>query len=175
MFSSQAPTGSIFITLGIVIVVLLLRNRQARRLRIEMLWIRPAIFVAVMGATLVGLPPPFTLTSVVIMLAGLAIGCALGWQRGKFMKIDVHPETHDMTIQASVIGMIFIVVVIAIRYLLSGTMIQNASNLHLPVLAISDAFVLLAGGIMATQGLEVWLRARRLLAESVAAKAARGG
>ena len=138
-----------------------------------MMWVRPAIFIVIMGAALISLPPPFTLTSALILLAGLAAGCALGWQRGKFMKIDVHPETHDMTIQASVVGMIFIVVLVAVRYLLSGEMIQNAANLHLPVLAVSDAFVLLAGATMATQGLEVWLRARRLLAESVAAKAAR--
>jgi len=41
-----------------------------------------------------------------------------------------------------------------------------------PVLA-SPLSRLLAGGIMATQGLEVWLRARKMLADSIAAKAAR--
>jgi hypothetical protein len=173
MYSSHATPISILIMLGVLVVVLILRNRQARRLRIEMLWIRPAIFVVFMGVTLFALPPPLTVTSILIMAAGLAVGCALGWQRGKFMRLDIHPETHDMTIQASVVGMIFIVVLVAVRYLMSGAMVQNAGSLHLPVLAISDAFVLLAGGIMATQGLEVWLRARRMLADSIAAKAAR--
>jgi Protein of unknown function (DUF1453) len=174
MFSSHTPASSIFVTLGILVVVLILRNRQARRLRIELLWVRPAIFIVLMGATLFGLPPPFTVTSILIMAAGLATGCALGWQRGKFMRLDIHPETHDMTIQASVVGMIFIVALVAVRYLLSTTLVANASSLHLPVLAISDAFVLLAGGVMATQGLEVWLRARRMLADAVAAKATSG-
>jgi hypothetical protein len=62
----------------------------------------------------------------------------------------------------------------AVRYSLNGVMQSNAGLLHLPILAISDAFVLLAGGMMMVMSLEMWLRSRKMLAEAIAAKAARG-
>jgi hypothetical protein len=173
MFEPHGQPLSLLISLLLVAVLALARNRRPRRLRIEWLWVRPALFILLMGATLVGLPPPLTPVSALLLGAGLSAGCVLGWQRGRFMLIDVDPETHALSLRASPIGVVFIVALVAFRYALSGVMRESAATLHLPVLAITDALVLLTGGLMAAQGLEMWLRARRLLAQAVAAKAAR--
>ena len=163
---------SILTTLAVVAAAALLRNRRPRRLRIELLWIRPALFVVMMGAVLAGLPPPLTPISVALLACGLVIGCLLGWQRGRLMRIEIEPETHALSVRASRLGVLFIIALVALRYGLSGLVRDNAPLLHLPLAAATDAFVLLAGGIMSAQGLEMWLRARRLLAQAVAARTA---
>lgn len=172
MFPGGGQPIGMVITLLIVSGVLLLRNQRPRRLRIERLWIRPALFVVLMGAMLAGLPPPPTPASAALLAGGLVVGCALGWQRGRLMRIDIDPETHALSVRASPLGLLFIIAVVALRYGLNIVMRENASLLHLSILAVTDALVLLAGGIMAAQGLEMWLRARRLLAQAVAAKTA---
>ncbi len=49
--------------------------------------------------------------------------------------------------------------------------VQSRSAFGIPTAAITDGLVLLLGAMIVTQSLEMWLRARRLLAEAVAAKA----
>ena len=105
------------------------------------------------------------------MIAALAAGCGLGWQRGRLMRIDINPETHEMTSQASIVGVAFIMVVMVARMGLRSLLQGNAGFLHVPTAVIADGLVLLAVGMLATQRLEVWLRARKLLAQAQAAKA----
>jgi hypothetical protein len=159
------------IPIAVVLLILVLRNNRPRKLRIELLWVRPLIWTLILLAALTYQPPPMTLVSVALMAAGLALGCALGWQRGRFQKITVDPETHAITSRASVVGMIFILALVLVRYGLRDVMAQNAAALHLPVSAALDALIILAAGMMVTQSLEMWTRARRLLEEARAAKA----
>jgi hypothetical protein len=172
MFPGGGQPFSLLIMLLVVSAAGLLRNQRPRRLRIGLLWIRPALFVVLTGALLFGPPPPLTPISMGLLACGLAIGCALGWQRGRLMRIEVDPETHALSARASRLGLLFIIALVAVRHELDILMRQNALLLRLPHLAVTDAFVLLAGGIMSAQGLEMWLRARRLLAAAMAAKAA---
>jgi len=158
----------------VVIPILIVRNARPRRLRIELLWVRPLIFIVLMGGALAFVRPPLDTPDVALMIAALAIGCALGWLRGRSMRIDVHPETHDLTARASPIGLIFIFGLLALRYGIRGVAIETAPVMHLSVLAIADALVLMAVAMMVVQGVEMWLRARRLLADAQAANLPKG-
>jgi hypothetical protein len=176
------PTGhlgpqnySLLITLAVVVGVVLLRNSRPRRLRIERMWIRPALFLALLVSSLAAAPPPITVASLALMVSALAAGCALGWQRGRFMTIDVHPETHDLTSRASPLGVLFILVLIVLRLWMRTALTSGASLGGVPATAAADALIALAAGMMMTQSLEMWLRARRLLEEAVAAKSATPG
>jgi len=166
--SPQLVAG--LVPLAIVVLVLVLRNSRPRPLNIERLWIRPAIVLILMGVALAATAPPLDPLNIGILAAALAIGCGLGWLRGRSMRIDVHPETHALTARASPLGLILIFGLLLVRYALRGAAYESASFLHLSVLAIADAFMLLAVGMLSVQGLEMWLRARRLLAEAQAAK-----
>jgi len=157
---------SLLIGMAVALTIVLLRNRQARRLRVEMLWVRPVIFTVLVGASLVAEPPVLTPLALTILAVGLVLGGALGWQRGRLMHIEVDPETHMLRSQASPLGLIFIVVLMVIRFGLRGFLFQYASQWHLPLVAVSDAFLLFILGLFATQGLEMWLRAQRLLTEA---------
>lgn len=167
---SPQLVGSL-VPLAIILAILAVRNSRPRPLRIERLWIRPVIFIVLMGAALTATAPEPSVENIGLLVAALLVGGAMGWLRGRSMLIHVHPETHELSARASPLGLVFIVGLLLVRYGLRGAAFEGASFLHLSIIAIADAFVLLAVGMMVVQGLEMWLRARRLLAEAIAAKA----
>jgi hypothetical protein len=145
----------------IVILVLAVRLRslgRERPLKIERLWIVPAIYVVVAGIAFWAHPP--TRFAWLWCLIALAAGAGLGWQRGRMMRITVDPETHDVSQRASPVAMLLIFALILIR---SGAR-SAAPGLAVDVMTLTDVLVAFALGLLATQRLEMWLRARRLLA-----------
>jgi hypothetical protein len=171
----QGGTAQIYSTIIVVLimtVILWRRNSRPRQLKIERLWIRPVLFALIVSVTLTATPFPLDPLSLAVFTLALVVGGGLGWQRGRFMRIDVHPETHDVTSRASPVGMIFIVAILALRLLLRGAALESRSALGLPAAAITDGLILLLGAMIVAQSLEMWLRARRLLDEARAAKAA---
>jgi len=156
------------IPIGIFLLVFGLRARrlsQLRPLRLERLWIFPALYLIVCVWMLVQFPP--TLAGWALCVVALAAGAALGWQRGKTMRITVDPETHRLNQKASPAGILFLFAIIGVR----AAARAGSSALHLNVAMLSDALVVLALGLFAAQRLEMYLRARRLLDEARAARA----
>jgi hypothetical protein len=152
--------------------IILLRNRQARKLRIELLWIRPVLFAALIALNLFIAPPPITVLVIAALAIACAVGAAIGWQRGKFMRIDVDPATHAMTSQASPWGIVFILGLIGVRMFISQTAVAQHATLGLSTGAVTDILLVFAGAMFVAQSLEMWLRAKRLLAEARAEKPA---
>ena len=102
-----SPNGSPWATLipiVIAMVLVILRNSRARRLRIEAMWVAPLIIVAMIGLALWGESqaslarggPGFALRPVNIGLdlAGVIVGALLGWWRARFTHITIDPATH---------------------------------------------------------------------------------
>ena len=164
-------TTSILIGLAIMVPILLLRNARPRKLRVELLWIRPAIWVVIAALSFSQAPPPLSATGLAIMAASLAAGAVLGWQRGRMMRIEVDPQTHQMTLRASPAAMIFIVVLMVLRVSVRDMAMQSLGQTHLPITVLVDALILFSLGLMLTQSAEMWIRGRRLLAQAQAAKA----
>jgi hypothetical protein len=165
---------STIIAVGVILIVMILRNRRPRKLRVELLWLRPIIFAIIVVTTITASPVAMDVVTLAVLGVALAAGAALGWQRGRLMRIDVNPETHALTTQASPIGVLLILAVLALRMLLRGAAIESRSALGLPASTITDALVLLLGAMVVLQSLEMWLRAQRLLDQARAAKAAAG-
>lgn len=173
MGSGMQGSGQLYglgLTLLIAVAVMAMRNRRPRRLRLEAMWIRPLIFLALVGLTFASAPPPQGALAISALAVALILGVALGWVRGSMMRIDVHPETHDISAQASIVGMMLILGLLVLR-----TSLRNAATTTsiagLPASALTDSLILFAGAMMITQSLEMFLRARKLLAEAQAAKA----
>lgn len=141
------------------------RLTQLRPLRIERLWIFPAIYLLVCTWMLVQFPP--TPVGWGLCAIGLLAGAALGWQRGKTMRITVDPETHQLNQKASWAGVAFLFVIVSLR----AAARAEGSALHLNVAMLTDILVVLALGLFAVQRVEMYLRAKRLLEEARAARA----
>jgi hypothetical protein len=161
-----ASWASYLIPLAIVAVVVILRNSRSQRLRIETLWLLPVVYAVLLGASLYAAPPPITQASIALLAAGLVVGAVVGWQRGRLMEIHIHPETHDMTSRASPIGIVLILGVMVLRYAARDLLSGGAGSLGVPVIAIGDAFIVLAIGMLSAQRVEVWRRASQMLAEA---------
>lgn len=162
---------SLVVALAILVAVLLLRNRRPRALRVERLWIRPLLFLAIFVSTLAAAPPPVTPTSFAVLAAALVVGGALGWQRGRFIHIEVDPTSHDLTSRVSPVGLVFVLALVLVRTGMRSALTGNAALGGLSAALAADALIGLAAAMMAVQSLEMWLRARRLLAQATSAQA----
>jgi hypothetical protein len=154
------------ITAAIVVIVLALRMRrmgQMRPLKLETLWVVPAIYAAVAAMMFWQLPPTGTVG--IATLVGLVVGAAVGWQRGKMMHIHVDPETHALNQKASPAAFLFLVVLIAVRSFGRGLLGAEGGS---PAM-LTDPLIAFALGMFTLTRVEMYIRAKRLLEE------ARGG
>ncbi len=150
------------ITAVIVIVVLALRMRrmgQMRPLKLETLWVVPAIYAAVAAMMFWQLPPTGTVG--IATVVGLLIGAAVGWQRGKMMHIHVDPETHALNQKASPAAFLFLVALIAVRSFGRGLLGSEGLS---PAM-ITDPLIAFALGMFTLTRVEMYIRAKRLLEE----------
>lgn len=136
------------------------RMSQMRPLKLEQLWIVPAIYLVVVAASFVASPP--TATGWAVTLAGVALGGALGWFRGKTVAIHVDPATHRLNQKASPLGMLILLVVVG------GRMVARAGGqaAHLDVVTLTDGLLGLALGTFTMMRVEMYLRGSRLIAAS---------
>jgi NAD/NADP transhydrogenase beta subunit len=161
----QSGQPNVVVILVAVVVVglglfLRLRRMAAKRpLRPGMLWVVPAIFVGVAVLNFVQYPP-HGLDWLWIAVA-LVLGAALGWQRGRLMKIWVEPDSGTLMSQGSGWAIVFLLALIALRAVLRAGLAMEAGGAITPAL-INDTFVIFAVGLFATQRAEMALRAQRL-------------
>jgi hypothetical protein len=158
------------IGVGIAVIVILLRNRQKRTLRPELMWILPAIFIPLIAFGLWGMrqAPGADLTPYRVadwcLLAGCAVlGAVAGFWRGSMVTIEKDPDG-VLKAQASPLGIILIIVLLAVRSFARPWLEGHAESLGLHIVAVEQGFLLLAGGLIVTQRAEMFIRARRIMA-----------
>jgi membrane protein CcdC involved in cytochrome C biogenesis len=155
---------SLAITVGIIVVVMAFRMRRMGRMRplkLETLWIVPALYVVVAGLMFYQLPPTGWVG--VASLVGLAIGAAVGWQRGKMMQIHVDPETHALNQKASPAAMMFLILLVIVR---TGARSIIGEEGGVSPAMLTDPLIAFALGMFSLTRLEMYLRAKRMLEEA---------
>ena len=137
----------------------------ARRLRLEWLWVAPAVLTLGAGVLLAYLPPHGVLAW--LALAGVTLaGGALGWWRGTLIPVEVDRETHALNTRTSRAAILFLGAVFVLRYAVRAVLNGESQTLHIATALITDGFVLFAAGLYGVSRLEIFLRARRLLREA---------
>jgi hypothetical protein len=160
---AQQSWISYAITIGIIVVIMALRMRgmsKMRPLKLETLWIVPAMYAVVAALMFFSLPPVGWVA--IASLVGLAAGAAVGWQRGKMMQIHVNPETHALNQKASPAAMFFLIALIIVR---AGARSVLGADSHVSPAMLTDPLIAFALGMFTLQRVEMYLRARRLLEE----------
>lgn len=168
------PPGAPAWTYLIPVVILglvILRNSRARTLRVERLWISPLIVVGMSALAISQSPPPGPV-GLTVDVAALVLGVGLGWWRGRASTFTVDPATHAVTSKVSPLGMLLILAIVAARYVLRSALAGEASALHVSAAEFTDSFLLLAIGVVCAQRIEWYIRARRMIDEARARKAA---
>jgi len=158
---------SYLIPIVIIAAIMFFRFRsmgKERRLRLERLWIVPAIYFVAAALMFAQMTPH----GLGWLWAGLSLGAGatIGWQRGRAMKISVDPETHALNQISSPLAMILIVVLILVRTSLRAATQLEGAAWHLDAILITDCLVAFALGLLSAMRLEMYLRGSRLLAEA---------
>lgn len=161
-----------YVIMAIVLVVVLgLRMRSVGRerpLKVGLLWIVPAIYFAVAAAFFV-LTPPAQPLEWGLSLVALVVGATLGWQRGRLIHIAVDPATEEVRMKQSMTGFLFVVVLVALKMgMRSMPGFGNNGLFHMSPQGLTDILVALMLGLLGVQRIEMFLRARRLVAETQA-------
>lgn len=155
---------------GIVLLMLAIRMGRAARtrpLKLEQLWIVPAIFSVIAVVAMVQAPP--SVHDLPWLLGAAAIGAVIGWYRGKMMRITVDPQTHALNQSASPAALLILVGILGLRYAVRYALAEEASSWGVSVNVLADAPLLLAVAMFIVARVEMYIRAQRLLTEARAA------
>ena len=153
------------IGIGVALIIILLRNRRKRTLRPHLLWAMPLLVTVAIGFGLWANTqhPQFGPFAWLAFILALGLGCVAGWWRGKTITIEKEPDG-SLKAQASPLGLILIIGLFAARAGLREVMEVNAAVWHLDAVVVTDAFMLFAVGLIVSQRVEMYIRARRVLA-----------
>jgi hypothetical protein len=143
---------------------------QPQELKLRRLWIRPAIYLALAtGAILAPTPgaPALTSSTLTALVIAGALGAAFGWQWGRSTALHIHPETGTLMQTGSLAGMIVFLLLILLKLGLRFGLKESAPSLHLNAVLITDVSICFSAMLFAVRGLEIFLRAQRIMGERV--------
>jgi hypothetical protein len=161
--------------LPIVIVLPLLYFRMRKMakpqpLKLNRLWIRPVLFLTATVLVLLAPQPPNQPVHVLmpldwawLALAG-ALGAAAGWQWGRTMAIEVHPENGTLMVRGSQAAILVLGALILLRMGLRMGLTAEARAGHVSMLLVSDLSIVFAAMLFTLRSVEMYLRARRVMA-----------
>jgi membrane protein CcdC involved in cytochrome C biogenesis len=133
---------------------------QLRPLKLETLWVVPTIYLVLAGLMFWQIPPKGWIA--IASIIALAIGAAVGWQRGTMMHIHVDPETHALNQKASPAAMIFLIALVVVR---SGAKTLLGETHAVSAAMLTDPLIAFALGMLTLTRVEMYLRAKRMLKE----------
>ncbi len=113
----------------------------------------------VVAASMFVLLPPVGWVAIA-SVAGLLIGAAVGWQRGKMMHIHVDPDTHALNQKASPAAMFFLIAADRRPQRRQACSVPRAD---VSPAMLTDPLIAFALGMFTLTRLEMYLRAKRLL------------
>jgi hypothetical protein len=175
MGEGQHSTTTFLVTAVIVVGVLAVRMSRARKaqpMNMRFWWAWPSVLVLLLGGgsvlMLSAAHADVDALHACIMTGVLALGCGVGWWRGRFMTIELDPATRKPLVRASgaalaVLGGLFVVRTAAKMIFFADADPRAPSTALLNV-----DFALFGLGVLAVARVEMWLRARRLLATPIA-------
>jgi hypothetical protein len=146
------------------------RMNKVLPLKLERMWIVPVLLIAALAAlTFAPGQAPVGLGWVWATIA-LVAGGVVGWFRGKLMQVIVDPQTHDLNQKASPLAVILLLVIAAVRYGLR----YEAQNWGLDVVLVTYALTAFVVGMFTVVRIEMFIRARKMLAQARALGAPAG-
>ncbi len=155
------------LTLALILVLRLRLPAAEKPLSAGFLWLAPSLYLAAVAFMLVRHPP--TLLGWSLVIAGLVIGGAAGWVRGRLFTLRVDPESGTVLRRRSRWAISLLIGIVSLRFVanlwvgpITGSMPSSAA-----ALLVTDLTMGLVFGLLVATRVEIALRARRLLAEAL--------
>jgi hypothetical protein len=132
----------------LIVVCLLLRQLQERRVKISRLWILP---VLVLYLTLRSIIPDLFLTpwSPMIILLACLVGVLIGILRGNLVRVRFDGHPGEMMVKGSPVGVAVWVVLIIMKYFVHSFFGSGANGYHSTNLVTAALLAMTAGTIIA--------------------------
>ena len=169
---TQQQTLQLVLPILIVLPILYFRMRgmtKAQPLKLGRLWIRPVLILAAATAVLF-LPQPgnhavrhFVLQDWAWLGLAAGLGGMAGWQWGRTMAIEVHPENGTLMVTGSQLALLVLAVLILFRLGLKTGLDVEGQAWHLDALLISDALIVFSASLFTLRAAEMYLRAKRVM------------
>jgi NAD/NADP transhydrogenase beta subunit len=134
------------------------RMTRERPLKLGRLWLVPAIYLVIVVASFSARPP--TPVAWLLAIVALVIGAAIGWQRGRMMAITVDPGTGTLRQKGSPVAALFLFAIIGIKLLAE----RGGAAAGFDAQLVTDIALAFGLGMFTTTRIEMYLRAKRLLA-----------
>ncbi|WP_304177904.1 CcdC protein domain-containing protein [Phenylobacterium aquaticum] len=148
-----------------ILALVLFRSARPRILVIERLWVAPALIMTA-ASLLIFAQGAMSLTGLLLQIVAVLVGAGLGWWRGRLTHLEIDPKTHTLTSKVSPVGLALLGAVFLTRLGLRAVAMSHPAVFHASVGELTDAMLLLAVGLVCAQRLEVWIRARQMLADA---------
>ena len=160
---SLVRTLAPFLIIGTIVALRARKMASVQPMRLNRLWIRPAI-MSVISVGVLFVTPPETVLQALALVAVVAIGAVGGWHQAKLMAISVDEATGALNVKASRWGMLTLLGIILVRMALRPWLTGPDSPVHASVGLVTDGFILFIAGFYAARSTEMFLRGRALLA-----------
>lgn len=165
--TTPPPHAQLITLLAVVLVLVPLMYLRLRKLGADQplkwkrLWVRPVIILALAAFVMAEAPP--RLADLPWLALALALGGVAGWHWGRTMTIAMHPENGTLMARGSQAAMLVLVVLVLVRLGLKAGLWLEGGAWHVNVLLVSDASIVFSAGLFAVRGLEMFLRARKVM------------
>ncbi len=153
--------GTIFLIafIAFVLAMRFRRMQRGRRLRLEWLWVVPAL-VGSLTAALLYIAPPKGM-GWAVCAGALAVGALLGWVRARAVAVVLDPDTHQLSQREFPLALLFIVLLIGLRFAVRHYGTRDGA---VGQVLIADALIVALFGLLTVQRIMLWRRGRALLA-----------
>ena len=156
---------SLLISAGVLGLVIL-RNAKPRRLHIQLLLVRPVLIALAASSYFIFVAPPVSVIYGLGLIVFILAGVGVGWQRGKLTHIEVEPSSNNLMMRTSPLGIVVILGFFGFRFILKGLAGLGGSRLPVTPEQLVGWVLALGVGYVLAQQTEIWIRAKRIAAES---------
>jgi hypothetical protein len=146
----------------LVLAMVLRRSLRGQRLKVDRLWVIPALLV-IATAMMLSQAPPTDPAAIATLVLVTLLGAAIGWQRGRLTRISLDAETGVLTSKASAAAVILILAVFALRFGVKTWLDEHPHKDAWAAIAADGLLLFGVGGISVAR-IEMWIRCKRLMA-----------
>jgi hypothetical protein len=140
-----------------------MRAQKPRTVRMQRLWIFPALllFVTLNSLWHEGFPG---LLVIIVFCAAAAAGAAVGWFRVHTLEFSLDAESGKVSARATQLGALLIVGLIGLRYLAEFAIKQFGLNAGANLVHASDSTLIFSTAMLVARSVHTWIKARALIA-----------
>jgi hypothetical protein len=147
-----------------IILRRVMRVQKARTIRLQRLWIFPALLLAVTAMSL-GRESSAGLVVYAAFLAAGSIGGAIGWYRVHTLEFSVDAESGKVSARATRLGALLVFGLIALRYLADLALKKLGFTAGNDLVHATDAMLVFSTSMFVARSVHTWIRARAALEE----------